>query len=69
VHVIDHAILKRLYDRPSWAKSLVNVKPRVEMLVKAGYVERIAPPDALPRNKNMLKITLAGCQLLEGEKR
>lgn len=65
---IDAIILGRLYDRPNWAKSLCNVKPRLTALVNAGYVERVAPPGnslSAGRGRNMVALTPKGIDLIE----
>lgn len=65
---IDEIILKRLYDRPNWAKSLYRVKPRLTLLVKAGLVARCYPEgtDGLKGyGPNMVKITAKGIDVIE----
>lgn len=60
---IDAVILRRLYDRPSWIRSLKHVKPRVDKLVEAGLLERIKPPFGSTRN--MVQITAKGIDAIE----
>lgn len=47
---IDGLILERLYDRPSWSRSLKAVKTRVDLLVAKGFAERVRPPTGGARN-------------------
>ena len=65
LHPIDALILKRLYDRPNWAKSLAAVKPRLTMLVNTGFAERITPPGTEGRGRNMVQITPKGIDAIE----
>lgn len=68
INDIDAIILKRLYDRPNWAKSLYRVKPRLTALVNAGLVERIAPignAGCKGGGRNMVQLTPKGVDAIE----
>jgi DNA-binding MarR family transcriptional regulator len=61
--VLDQTILTRLYDRPSWSRSLQAVKPRVDKMIDAGLCERVRPPTGGARN--MVAITQKGAAVIE----
>lgn len=63
LHPVDAVILERLYDRPSWLRSLQPARSRVRMLIDAGYARRIAPP--LSKCKNLVELTPAGRLAIE----
>lgn len=60
---VDVVILSRVYERPSWARSLQAVLPRVKLLVSAGLVERCRPPTG--GANNMIRITDKGIDAIE----
>lgn len=60
---VDAVILARLYERPSWIRSLHHVRPRVQKLCDAGLIERCKPP--VGTAKNMVRITAQGVDAIE----
>lgn len=56
-------ILESLKDGPRWARSFQIAKPLVNDLVAKGLLERCRPH--LGRDKNMIRLTAAGCAALE----
>ena len=63
MHPVDRIILERLYDRPSWLRSLQHVRPRTRLLIEAGYARRVPPPNG--KAKNMVEITEQGRVAIE----
>lgn len=64
LHPIDKIILKNLYSKNMWIRSFGNVRPRLDILIKQGYVKQIAPPNGKARN--MVEITPKGTEIFEG---
>lgn len=60
---VDAAIMGRVYERPSWARSFQAVLPRVKKLVAAGLIERCRPPSG--GANNMVRITNKGVDAIE----
>lgn len=56
-------ILEALKDGPQWRRSFQAVKPLYEDLLGRGLVEGCRPH--LGRARNMLRLTVAGCEALE----
>lgn len=56
-------ILERLEKGPCWSRSFQWVKPLVTDLIGRNLVERCRPPRGT--GSNMLRLTIAGCDLLE----
>lgn len=64
LHPIDKIILKNLYGKTMWIRSFGSARPRLDILIKEGYVKQIAPPNGKARN--MVEITPKGTEIFEG---
>jgi DNA-binding MarR family transcriptional regulator len=56
-------ILEAMKDGPRWARSFQTVKPLLVKLIEKGLAERCRPH--LGNARNMVRLTLAGCEALE----
>lgn len=62
---IDAIILRRLYDRPSWAVSLRRCRLTVNRLIDEGKIVRARPPGSEKGGKSMVVITQIGIDAIE----